>query len=135
MYETFFTPLRHSCGPVGRCFITDFTPSVWNRYILEQTWNWAKSRNIFVLLKSVRHYCTRPAGDILKGGPQLADRAETADHIHKDATDRYAPCLRALLLFARPIVNIWYFYYCVVLTILNVIPNGITCIYKILEIN
>ena len=36
-------------------------------------------------------------GDILKGGPQLADRAETADqihHIHKDATDRYAPCLR-----------------------------------------
>ena len=43
---------------------------------------------------------------ILKGGPQLADRAETADHIHKDATDRYAPCLRALLLFARPIVNI-----------------------------
>ena len=35
-----------------------------------------------------------------------ADRAETADHIHKDATDRYAPCLRALLLFARPIVNI-----------------------------
>ena len=37
---------------------------------------------------------------LLKGGPQLADRAETADHIHKDATDRYAPCLRALL-FAR----------------------------------
>ena len=31
---------------------------------------------------------------ILKGGPQLADRADTADHIHKDATDRYAPCLR-----------------------------------------
>ena len=34
---------------------------------------------------------------ILKGGPQLADRAETADqihHIHKDATNRYAPCLR-----------------------------------------
>ena len=34
---------------------------------------------------------------ILKGGPQLADRAETADqihHIHIDATDRYAPCLR-----------------------------------------
>ena len=29
----------------------------------------------------------------LKGGPQLADRAETADHIHKDATDRYAPYL------------------------------------------
>ena len=72
---------------------------------------------------------------ILKGGPQLADRAETADHIHKDATDRYAPCLRALMLFARPIVNIGEFYYCVVLTILNVIPNGITCIYKILEIN
>ena len=47
-------------------------------------------------------------GGILKGGPQLADRAEMADHIHKDATDRYAPCLRALLLFARPIVNIEY---------------------------
>ena len=34
---------------------------------------------------------------ILTGGPQLADRAETADqfhHIRKDATDRYAPCLR-----------------------------------------
>ena len=46
------------------------------------------------------------AWGILKGGPQLADRAETADHIHKDATDRYAPCLRALLLFACPIVNI-----------------------------
>ena len=45
-------------------------------------------------------------GGLLKGGPQLADRAETAHHIHKDATDRYAPCLRALLLFARPIVNI-----------------------------
>ena len=72
---------------------------------------------------------------ILKGGPQLADRAETADRIHKDATDRYAPCLRALFLFAHPIVNIGDFYYCVVLTILNVIPNGITCIYKILEIN
>ena len=69
----------------------------------------------------------------LKGGPQLADRTETADHIHKDATDRYAPCLQALLLFA--IVNIGDFYYCVVLTILNVIPNGITCIYKILEKN
>ena len=52
---------------------------------------------------------------IQKGGPQLADRAETADHIHKDATDRYAPCLRALLLFARPIINIGDFYYCVVL--------------------
>ena len=65
----------------------------------------------------------------------MADRAETADQIHKDATDRYAPRLRALLLFARPIVNIGDFYYCVVLTILNVIPNGITCIYKILEIN
>ena len=43
---------------------------------------------------------------ILKGGPQLADCVETAVHIHKDATDWYAPCLRALLLFARPIVNI-----------------------------
>ena len=72
---------------------------------------------------------------ILKGGPQLADRTETADHIHKDATDRYALCLRALLLFARPIVNIGDYYYCVVLTIINVIPNGVTCIYKILEIN
>ena len=70
----------------------------------------------------------QPGWGILKGGPQLADRAETADHIHKDATDRYAPCLRALLLFARPIVNIGDFYYCVVLTILNIIPNGITCI-------
>ena len=74
-------------------------------------------------------------GGILGGGPQLADRAETADHIHKDATDRYAPCLQALLLFAWPIVNIGDFYYCDILTILNVIPNGITCIYKILEIN
>ena len=54
-------------------------------------------------------------GGTVKGGPQLADRAETADHIHKDATDRYAPCLQALLLFARPIVNIGDFYYCVVL--------------------
>ena len=33
---------------------------------------------------------------ILKGGPQLADRMEMADHIHKNATDRYAPCLQAL---------------------------------------
>ena len=33
----------------------------------------------------------------LKGGPQLADRADTEDNIHKDAIDRYAPCLRALL--------------------------------------
>ena len=33
----------------------------------------------------------------LKGRPQLADRADTEDHIHKDAIDRYAPCLRALL--------------------------------------
>ena len=32
----------------------------------------------------------------LKGGPLLADRSETADHIHKDATDQYAPCLQAL---------------------------------------
>ena len=31
---------------------------------------------------------SRALGGILKGGPQLADRAETADHIHKDATDR-----------------------------------------------
>ena len=27
-------------------------------------------------------------GSRLKGRPELADRAETADHIHKDATDR-----------------------------------------------
>ena len=81
------------------------------------------------------HILHTPHRGILKGGPQLADRAETADHIHKNATDRYAPCLRALLSFARPIVNIGDFYYCVVLTILNVIPNGITCIYKIIEIN
>ena len=33
----------------------------------------------------------------LKGGPYLADRVEMADHIHKDATDRYAPYLPALL--------------------------------------
>ena len=33
-------------------------------------------------------------GGRLKGRPQVADRAETTDHIHKDATDRYAPCLR-----------------------------------------
>ena len=79
--------------------------------------------------------CGLRNGGILKGEPQLADCTETADHIHKDATDRYAPCLRALLLFARPIINIGDFYYCVVLTILNVIPNGITCICKILEIN
>ena len=45
-------------------------------------------------------------GGTLKDGRQLADRAKTADHIHKDATDRYAPCLQALLLFARPIKNI-----------------------------
>ena len=47
----------------------------------------------------------------------------------------YAPCLQALLLFARAIVNIGDFYYCIVLTIINVIPNGITCIYKIIELN
>ena len=43
------------------------------------------------------------SGLTLKGGPQLADRADTADHIHKYATDRYAPYLRALLylLFLR----------------------------------
>ena len=76
----------------------------------------------------VARTATNSGGVILKGGPQLADRAETADHIHKDATDRYAPSLRALLLFARPIVTIGDFYYCVVLTILNVIPNGIICI-------
>ena len=74
-------------------------------------------------------FITLVVGGALKGGPQLAD------HIHKDATDRYAPCLQALLLFACPIVNIGDFYYCVVLTILNGLPNGITCIYKILEIN
>ena len=86
-------------------------------------------------------------GCTLKGGPHLADRAVTADHIHKDAADRYAPCLQALLLFARPIITIGDFYYSAVLTILNVIPNLIllfihigntefnTCIYKILEIN
>ena len=66
---------------------------------------------------------------LLIGGPELTDRAETADHIHKDSIDRYAPCLQALL-FARPIINIAdFYYYCVVLTILNVIPDGITCIY------
>ena len=58
----------------------------------------------------------------------MADRADTADHIHKNATVRYAPCLQALLLFACAIVNIGDFYYCVVLTILNAIPNGVTCI-------
>ena len=47
----------------------------------------------------------------------------------------YAPCLQALLLFARAIVNIGDFYYCIVLTIRNVISNGITCIYKIIELN
>ena len=45
------------------------------------------------------------------------------------------PYLQALLLFARAIVNIGDFYYCVVLTTLNGIPNGVTCILKILEIN
>ena len=38
-------------------------------------------------------WCSTTGGR-LKGRPELADRAETADHIHKDATDRYAPCLR-----------------------------------------
>ena len=33
-------------------------------------------------------------GAKLKGGPQLADRTETAYHIHKDATAQYAPYLR-----------------------------------------
>ena len=33
-------------------------------------------------------------GGTLKGRPQLADRVEMADHIHKDATDGYAPYLR-----------------------------------------
>jgi hypothetical protein len=69
----------------------------------------------------------------LKGGPQLADRADMADHINKNAIDRYAPCLQALLLFERAIVNIGDFYYCVVLTVLFAIPNGVTCIYKILK--
>ena len=32
----------------------------------------------------------------LKDGPQLADRAETADHICKYATDWYDPCLQAI---------------------------------------
>ena len=45
----------------------------------------------------------------------------------------YAPCLQ-VVLFARAIV-ILETYYCVVLTIINVISNGVTCIYKILEIN
>ena len=46
---------------------------------------------------------SRVHGGILKGGPQLADRGETADHIHhihKDATDRYTPCLRGCPLRA-----------------------------------
>ena len=47
----------------------------------------------------------------------------------------FVPYLQALLLFARVIVNIGNFYYYVVLTILIVIPNGVTCIYKILEIH
>ena len=47
----------------------------------------------------------------------------------------FVPYLQALLLFVRAIVNIGDFYYCVVLTIINVILNGITCIYKILEPN
>ena len=69
-------------------------------------------------------------GPLLIGGPELADRAETADHIHKDSIDRYAPSLQVLLLFACPIENSAdFYYYCVVLTILNVIPDGITCIY------
>ena len=38
------------------------------------------------------------------------------------------------MLFARAIVTLET-YYCVVLTVLNVISNGVTCIYKILEIN
>ena len=37
---------------------------------------------------------------------RVEDRADTADHFHKDATDRYAPCLQILLLFARAVVNI-----------------------------
>jgi len=36
----------------------------------------------------------RQEGATLKGGRQLADRTETIYHIHKDATDRYAPYLR-----------------------------------------
>ena len=47
----------------------------------------------------------------------------------------FVPYLQALLLFARTIVNIGDFYYCVALTLLNVTPNGDICIYKILEIN
>ena len=84
------------------------------------------------ILTSVRTYLVALLSferALLIGGPELADRAETADHIHKDSIDRYAPCLQALL-FARPIINIAdCYYYCVVLTILNVIPDGITCIY------
>ena len=40
------------------------------------------------------HFVTAFRRATLKGGPQLADRVETADHIQKDATGRYAPRLR-----------------------------------------
>ena len=44
----------------------------------------------------------------------------------------FVPYLLALLLFARAIVNSGDFYYCVVLTNVNIITNGVNCIYKIL---
>ena len=54
--------------------------------------------------------------------PENRPRWDTADHKYN------APCLQ-VLLFARAIVNIGDFYYCV-------LPNGVfICIYKILEIN
>ena len=44
------------------------------------------------------------------------------------------PYLQALSLFARTIITVGYFYYCVVLTILNVIPNGVTCCHEIVKL-
>ena len=42
------------------------------------------------------------------GGPRGYGRPHS-----QNVTDRYPPCLQALLLFARAIVNIGDFYYCV----------------------
>ena len=60
--------------------------------------------------------------------------ADTADHIHKmppiDKLHVYKLCC-SLRVRSRILET----YYCVVLTLLNAIPNGVTCIYKILEVN
>ena len=63
---------------------------------------WGMQKNSKVL--TIHLYGFFPGHTKRRAGPQLADRAETADHIHhihKDATDRYAPCLRGGAFYVR----------------------------------